>query len=401
MNPRTLSFQRGHTLIELMIAILIGTLLVLGAFKVLATFEGNKRTTTAVNDAVQSGNYGLFTLDKLVRSAGSGLARYAAKADWGCGLNFKPTDGVNTGSTITSAAAPVLAPPFNVLTGPLRLAPVLIFPGDVPWSSVATNSDVLMIMQGGSGYSEAPVALINSVGLTQVASNVGFSAGEWTLVGSGGIGQCMITHVDPSFSSAGNNVSLPLADASVGNATGLLASGNYVLALGSGSFAKFLMIAVDTTTNALLSLDLLNSPTSTPESLADDVAMMRVIYLVQPDLAAPPAWTNAVDHVAIHGKFYDYAPASLNAGTVVASDALKSILAVRIALVVRAPIDERSGSNVNSGSVTMFDSLASPGCGPATAPACPSPVDVTWTYPAGNYRYRKLETTIPVRNALF
>ena len=73
----------GHTLLELMIAILIGMLLVLGAFSVMAAFEGNKRTTTAVNDAMQAGNYGLFTIDKLIRSSGSGLAHYATIAGWG------------------------------------------------------------------------------------------------------------------------------------------------------------------------------------------------------------------------------------------------------------------------------------------------------------------------------
>ncbi len=58
---------RGHTLIELMVAIVIGMILVIAAFSVMATFEGGKRTTTAMNDALQSGNFGLYEIDKLVR----------------------------------------------------------------------------------------------------------------------------------------------------------------------------------------------------------------------------------------------------------------------------------------------------------------------------------------------
>ncbi|MBS0567876.1 MAG: PilW family protein [Proteobacteria bacterium] len=388
-----------------MIAILIGMLLVLGAFKVLADFEGNKRSTTAVNDAMQSGNYGLFALDKLIRSAGSGLSRYAAKAGWGCTLNFKPTDGATTAaSSISSSGPPSLNPPFNgVLPGALRLAPVMIVPGDAPWSSTATKSDVFMVMLGGSGYSEAPVRFKPNVsgGLSQVDSNVGFSAGEWVLVGSGGIGECMISHVASTFNPAGNNVSLPLADTTVGNAAGLITAGNYVVALGNGVTASFLMLGVDTATSSLMSLDLLNSPTSTPQALADDVVMMRVIYQVQPRPVDPLTWTNPVGNVTIGGIAYNYTPTGLNAGTAAASAALRSIVAVRIALVVRAPLNEQKSTNVNSGSVKMFDALDSPTCTSATTPACANPVTVTWTYPAGNYRYRKLETTIPVRNASF
>ena len=404
MSARNQNAQRGHTLIELMIAILIGMLLVLGAFKVLADFEGNKRSTTAVNDAMQSGNYGLFSLDKLIRSAGSGLSRYAAKAGWGCTLNFKPTDGTTTAPTaISSSGAPTLSSPFNVLPGALRLAPVMIIPGDATWSSTVTNPDVLMVMLGGGGYSEAPVRFKPNVsgGLSQVDSNVGFGSGEWVLVGSGGIGECMISHVASTFSSAGNSVSLPLADASVGNASGLVTAGNYVVALGNGATASFLMLAVNTTTNSLMSLDLLNSPTSTPQGLADDVVMMRVIYQVQPKPADPLTWTNPVANVTIGGTTYNYSPAGLNAGTAAASTALKSIVAIRIALIVRAPLNEQKSLNVNGGSQKMFDALDPSTCTTATTPACANAVTVTWTYPAGNYRYRKLETTIPVRNASF
>src|SRR5262245_5107717 len=91
----------GHTLIELMIAILVGTFLVAGAFSVMAAFEGHKRSSTAYNDAAQAGNYGLYTIDKLVQSAGSGLQHYASIGSWGCGLNFVPG---GSGATINSGS---------------------------------------------------------------------------------------------------------------------------------------------------------------------------------------------------------------------------------------------------------------------------------------------------------
>ena len=86
----TMRQNRGHTLIELMVAIVIGILLVLGAFTVLASFEGRKRTTTAMNDALQSGGFGLYQVDKMIRSAGTGLGKYATMSGYGCALNYTP-----------------------------------------------------------------------------------------------------------------------------------------------------------------------------------------------------------------------------------------------------------------------------------------------------------------------
>jgi type IV pilus assembly protein PilW len=66
---------RGMSLIELMVALLIASIVTLAIFAVMSTFEGRKRTTTSVNDANQAGNYAMHLLDKLVRSAGSGYVQ--------------------------------------------------------------------------------------------------------------------------------------------------------------------------------------------------------------------------------------------------------------------------------------------------------------------------------------
>ena len=53
--------QRGMTLIELLVAMLISLVLSLAIFGVLASSEGLKRTTTSVNDINQTGNYAMYT----------------------------------------------------------------------------------------------------------------------------------------------------------------------------------------------------------------------------------------------------------------------------------------------------------------------------------------------------
>ena len=66
-----------------MVTLVIGSVLSLAIFGVLAVAEGLKRTTTSVNDIKQTGNYAMYTIDKWVRSAGSGFAQSAAYA-FGC-----------------------------------------------------------------------------------------------------------------------------------------------------------------------------------------------------------------------------------------------------------------------------------------------------------------------------
>lgn len=397
---------RGHTLIELMIAILVGMFLVLGAFGVMAAFEGQKRSTTAVNDALQSGNYALYTIDKLIRSSGSGLARYAASAGWGCGLNYTSAGG----TTVNSTGLPSLAAPFDtVLSGAsvtaLRLAPVVIFPNAAVVEGSPTGSDALMLMQGGAGFGETPIPITDKNG-PLVASTVGFDVDEWVLVTTPGIGNCMITKVNSSYTgSAVNNVVLPLDNSSIGSAVGLIDINNLVIPMGDKQAASLMMFGVGsvaTTAQAhtLWSLDLLNSTTSlstATQAVSDDIVMMRAVYQVQPKSTDPLTWTNPVANVTIGGTVYDYSPAGLLAGTTAASDALKSIHAIRVALIVRAPLQERdtasgqavSATNaVNKGTYPIFKDQTA--------------VTVTWTVPASgqDYRYREMEASIPLRNGL-
>ena len=404
---KTAATAAGHTLLELMIAILVGMFLLLGAFSVMAAFEGHKRSRTAVNDALQSGNYGLYTMDKLVRSAGSGLSRYAASAGWGCGLNFKPIlpDNSASGSVVNSGGSLALPSPFDS-TGMtvLRLVPVIIFPNATTTEGTPNGSDVVMMMQGGAGFGETPIAISDKNG-PLVASTVGFGSGEWVLVGSSGIGNCMVTHVGSSYTgSAVNNVVLPLNDSAVGSATGLVDLNSVVLPLGYGQGAAFMMFGVGPSSvtaqaHTLWSFDLLNSTWSStsPQALSDDIVMMRAVYLVQPKSTDPLTWVKPVSNVTIGGTTYDFSPAGLLAGGTTASDTLKSIRAVRVALIVRAPLEERTAANdqtisstnaVNAGVYTMF--------------ANQTGMSVSWTVPASGqkYRYREVEASIPLRNGL-
>ena len=77
--------SQGVTIIEMMVAMVIGMMLMAVIASVLATSEGSKRSQTGVNDISQAGNYAAFILDQWIRAAGSGFNQTAARS-YGCPL---------------------------------------------------------------------------------------------------------------------------------------------------------------------------------------------------------------------------------------------------------------------------------------------------------------------------
>jgi len=94
-------------------------------FSSLSVFEGRKRTSTSVNDINQAGNWAAYTLDKWVRSAGSGFADGDGKA-FNCVLRAN-----RNGTKILPRTAALPAPFASVSTGTanyFKLIPLLILP---------------------------------------------------------------------------------------------------------------------------------------------------------------------------------------------------------------------------------------------------------------------------------
>ena len=66
--------NRGLSLIELMVGVVIGMIAIIIIMQVAITFEGQKRTTVGTAGAMDEGAVGLFTLRKEIQSAGYGMA---------------------------------------------------------------------------------------------------------------------------------------------------------------------------------------------------------------------------------------------------------------------------------------------------------------------------------------
>ena len=68
------SKNRGLSLIELMVGVVIGMIAIIIIMQVAITFEAQKRTTVGTAGAMDEGSVGLFTLRREIQSAGYGMA---------------------------------------------------------------------------------------------------------------------------------------------------------------------------------------------------------------------------------------------------------------------------------------------------------------------------------------
>ncbi|SDX62733.1 type IV pilus assembly protein PilW [Collimonas sp. OK242] len=404
MNQPLLTHKRqgGFSLIELMVVIAIVLVMSLAIFGVMSTSEGKKRTLTSVNDINQSGNFALFQLEKALRNAGSGFSQSYTQS-FGCRLfayQKQATPG-NTGVVLPFPGA-TMANPFNTLnatvSGSYVLAPMIIASGATTPGMSGKTSDALIVMAGAAGYGEVPTAFANTATSTQLnlQSTLSFNPNDFVLVadeaGSAGSLPCMIQQVDSGFTASGNATALPLAGAYYassikakdGTVRNLVDFSNDALAMGIGNPAgnppSFQLFGVGDN-DVLLQYDLLQGGTyDTPIPIADGVFEMHALYGVDTnndglvDTWVDPSTTG-----------YDYA--TLESGTIAANQTLLTIKAIRLGLIMRTSLPEKAPAT--TGPLVLFSDLGT-----------------TLTFKRAlsaaeqNYRYRIIESTIPLRNSL-
>jgi type IV pilus assembly protein PilW len=372
--------EQGFSLVELMVALVITLVVSLAIFGVLTANEGRKRTTTSVNDIDQEGAYGLYQLDRYIRSAGSGFtAGVGTKAaylyTYGC-----PISAVSGGNQVLPLGS--LAAPFNSVSSNVRLAPVVIM------DAAATAGDVLIVMSGSGGLAEIGTSLVDppDSGAIRVASVASFRASDKVLLASPSttsMQPCMMQQIASSFIPSATERSLGLGGDTMATISGV-SIGSFTsssIALNLGQNPNFNLFGVGPN-NALLDYDLLKPASTTasapnPSVFVEGVQEMHAIYGVDNDGSATTATLN---WVAPTGA---YSAASLLAGTPAAAATLATIRAVKIGLLMRTALPEKTA--VSADTFTLFTSTSIP---------------VTISGLNTNYRYRVFESTIPVRNSL-
>jgi type IV pilus assembly protein PilW len=361
-----------------MVSLVIGLVLVLTISTMVARQEAVRRGVTSGNDITGNAAYAAYMLDRELRGAGSGFSQ-APSENYGCPLN------VSRSASQLLPATTAFPAPFASIPQTYVLAPLVVHAG-----AGAGGSDVIAVATGNSGLSEMPLPVaFNSAlaGQVSLSNTLGIRAGDIVLLSEQGQG-CMLQQVRSGFvGGAAQTLTFGgtyAADTINGQAITNFShssSSTYISVLGnvSGNQPRLQLIGLGDNAT-LFAYDLLRLNTSTPQPLVEGVVDMRVVYGIN---AAHDDKQQVTDWVAPTDP--DYTAAALTAGTGVAQANLKAILAVRVALVLRSELVEKT--DVTAEELTMFSSL-------------PQAVQRTYTVPAGttNQRYRLVEFTVPLRN---
>jgi len=382
--PRTA--RGGFSLIELMVAVTIGLVVTLIIFNVLQASETRKRTTTGVNDINQSGAYSAYILDRTIRTAGSGFSNQLAPSGQprgieGCRLSM------NRGATVLAPAPSAYPAPFAGVAQTPVIAPVIIDQG--------ANSDVITVMSGASGLGEVgartslPTPAIATVGVT---STISLRANDLVLFArEAATGPCVVSQI--ASLAAPDSVTLG-GTYSTGTPASALQEADLALSLGNittnppqmrmyGVGAQQTLVSYD-----LLRLD--GSAFADMSPVAEGVVAMRAIYGIDNlPVVGGVAGDNIVDEW-VDPSGLNWSGTALRAGTAAASERIRQIVAVRVAIVLRTATAERDPINANR-SFTLYSDLPV---------AFTRPVISFTAAGDDRFRYRVIETTIPVRNNL-
>ena len=390
--------QNGVTLIELLVALVIGLVVSLAVYTVLTASEGRKRTTTSVNDIDQGGSFASYQLDKSIRSAGSGFSGgYNTKYTGSSGLTGTITANYTYGcalnvaqSSTTLLPAPSGFPaPFAGVSTAVRLAPIVIIDG------TTATGDTLISMTGSGGMAESITNLTASPssGFINVTSVAGVTERDRILLiptntaDSGPLANtnCLMSQVKAAYSQATGYAlaKVDLAGTFYTNAIGSVSLSSFpatTVAVNFGKLPMFNMYAVGAN-NTLFKYDLLSPPdtsatssTPNPGQLSDGVYSLEAVYGIS---TAPGSLTWQTPTGA-------YAYATLLNGSATSNANLQNIVMIRVALVMRTSLFEKNV--VSPDSLTLFGNTT-----------VPKTIDIS---ASNRYRFRVVESTIPIRNAL-
>ncbi|HEY4080186.1 MAG TPA: PilW family protein [Burkholderiaceae bacterium] len=375
----------GFTLVELMVAMVIGMAIVLALMTVTARYEAGKRQNGASNDLALNMGFVAADMDRLIRSAGSGYV-HSYSLTLGCTLNVS----LNGAQLLPGVSA--FPAPFDSVPKSQRLVPVLIYAG-----LGAGGTDVLAIKSGMSGVGET--AILTKPGAAtstqlNLVSTAGLRENDLLLMVQNTAQErrpCLLTQVATGFKPSAGSTLLPLGGSYYAPVVNSVAVADFdgpdlnLMNLGNasapdGNAPQMLLYGIGAN-NTLFSYDLLQtsgSVSAVPQ--ADGVVDMRALYGID---------TNGDGNVDTWVKPTDagYTAASLSDGTAQAQQKLTQIRALRVGLIMRS--DRVEKTPVSPTVLNLFTDLGS-------GLAYPRPL----TDSERLQRLRVVEFTVPLRNVL-
>ena len=346
----------GFTLVEIMVGMVVALLALLVIMQVFGSFEGQKRMTTGTADAQTNGALALQSVLRETQLAGFGISAFDRRV----------------GSLDCTTAENA-----SIALGTFSMAPVEVA------NEVSAGGDSLTVRYGSSmsGGVATRISAFDGVDELSVDSNLGCRVDDTAVVSNGG-DNCFVVSVKSLVAGTPAvppkiNLEIPLdPDVSLGDLPTVNA---FVSCMGQYREVTF---AVN---GDRLERD--------GEEVASGVVNMQVQY----GITATPSDTQIaqwVDSNADWANLSDQGAADI--------DRRKRIKAVRVAIVARNPM--RDAEVVSQACVQPAD-LADPAigvCAWKNEAGSPAPViDLSGTADWDRYRYRVLETIIPLRNVVW
>lgn len=353
--------ERGVTLVELMVGLLIGLLAVLIITQVFLVSEGQRRTTTGGSDAQVNGALSLHTIQRDVQMAGYGLT--SSPGILGCPINARFNSSTPTGF-------------------PSVLAPVVITPeASRPSGSIGDSIRVLSSSKTSYSVPTRVVPPAYAVGGTAfpVTSALGVEANDLALVATNAADPCWVFQVTSSPTPA----SIPRAD---NNWNG---SGYPDRAYGDGSVLVNLGRLIDNQYEVngnvlqISSFDVTAPSTRNVQDIQAGIVNMRAYY------------GKDTDNDGVVDAFDTTTPTT-NAQWV-------QVLAVRVVLVARSEQYEKEAVTFAAPSVDVGTTPPTAGATTCGTSACITlgvshlGTGTEWQH----YRYKTFDTVIPLRNMLW
>lgn len=359
--------QKGFTLVEIMVGLVIGLLVTLVVVNVFRVFEAQKRTTTGNSDAQTNGAIALFNIQRDVQLAGYGLPVYSPEVSpFNCPINTTyDHDGV------ASSASPLVDSP------PISLSPVVIRDG---------VSDTVAIHYGDSMKGGIAVDMLagTSTNVVQVDNNLGCAANDIALVirQDGSTLDCSMIKVSAVTASNVTPIKVTLQ-----SSTTNVAVGSALACLGVWNEIKYAVTANQLTrTGAIVA----GVPSVTPIAMVAEIVNIQAQYGISANANSNQVtqWVNAT------GDWADTATKPTLANR-------NRIKAIRVAVVARNGLLETTDvtdacSSTTAAKPTGLCAWDGAAAG-SEAPSIDLSADANWR----RYRYRVYETIIPIRNIIW
>ena len=372
--------EKGFTIIELMIGMMVGLIATVVMFQVFAVSEGQKRTTTGAGDAQQNGIGSVFLIERDARMAGFAM-NYMPML--GC-----PVSGWN--QTAAKSLSFYMAPYFIANGAGVASDSVTIAYGDtrsqssplkISFNMASAGANVRAVSRFGMQLGDLFILTSTTLPNCTMYQMQGRPGSDEIAHGPGGfIDAAGVSRVTNYNNGAGNPIVLPSAAPAVAYPGWDLTRrrGGRIINLGQ----KPTVVTYALEGNSLVAIDVLNPPDKVVVS--DGVVQFQVQYAFDGDGDGSVASDATMRSVLVLGsdQWADALPANPTPAM------WAGIIGVRFAIVSRSATPERAD---------------------AVSGKCPTEVPPKWLATGRDldvsadanwkcYRYRVFEVTVPARN---